>query len=286
MQPILTTTQTPTPNQVRAIRAGLSAYNVAQVPALTQLPSDSFNVIYRDDDGVISGGAVCEADWGYLFIDTLWTADEARGKGIGTQIMQAAEAYALQLGLKNAYLFTADFQAKPFYERIGYEVFGVLHERPRFGKTYYMQKALSAVMPDNPHISIQNPPIQADIDILVDGLLQHADENNQSIPLYGNKIAVLLHDGDTLVGGAYGGWFWDWFDLRYLWVDESVRGYGQGARIMQELFKAIRPTLRGVVCDTASFQSLGFYQKLGFDVIGTLDNRPPNHESYFLAKTF
>lgn len=285
MLPELIITYKPKPNDVRALRAGLSAYNIAKVPDLLHLPNENYNVIYRDEHGAILGGAVCEFDWGYLYTDTLWTHPDARGSGIATLVMQSAEAYARQFGITQSYLFTANFQAKPFYEHIGYKIFGVLDERPPSGKTYYLQKALVAEMPDNSHITIQNPPIQADSDKLVVGLLNHAAQHNHPIPIDNNNFAVFLKQDDTLVGGAYGGWFWDWFELRYLWITDALRGQGQGQRIMQILERfCLQQPLRGIVCNTASFQSLGFYQQQGFNVIGTLKDRPPQHESYFLYK--
>lgn len=39
-------------------------------------------------------------------------------------------------------LDTYEFQARPFYERRGYVVFGVLEGYPANTRTYYLQKAL------------------------------------------------------------------------------------------------------------------------------------------------
>jgi hypothetical protein len=38
-----------------------------------------------------------------------------------------------------------DFQARPFYERLGYRVFGELPDCPRGATKYYLSKRLSPV---------------------------------------------------------------------------------------------------------------------------------------------
>jgi hypothetical protein len=55
---------------------------------------------------------------------------------------RAAEALARERGSAGVKLDTYEFQAKPFYERHGYAVFGVLEGYPAGTRTYYMHKAL------------------------------------------------------------------------------------------------------------------------------------------------
>ena len=56
--------------------------------------------------------------------------------------MRRAEAEAFDRGCHHAHLETVDFQARGFYERLGYTVFGVLEGYPRPYKRFYMQKRL------------------------------------------------------------------------------------------------------------------------------------------------
>lgn len=56
--------------------------------------------------------------------------------------MSQAEIYAEDNGLTGIYFETWDFQARPFYEKQGYTVFGKLSDCP-FGSTFYfMMKKL------------------------------------------------------------------------------------------------------------------------------------------------
>jgi GNAT superfamily N-acetyltransferase len=56
----------------------------------------------------------------------LWVAEAARGAGHGRRLMEDAEAYARSRGAVGATVETHSFQARPFYERLGYQVFGTL----------------------------------------------------------------------------------------------------------------------------------------------------------------
>ena len=49
-----------------------------------------------------------------------------RGRGIGTDLLRRAEAEALVRGCHGAWLDTFEFQARGFYERLGYRCFGEL----------------------------------------------------------------------------------------------------------------------------------------------------------------
>jgi hypothetical protein len=61
-------------------------------------------------------------------------------------ILAAGEAEASQRGCIGVYLDTYSFQAKPFYERLGYQVFGVLPDCPPGATKYYLGKRLTPVV--------------------------------------------------------------------------------------------------------------------------------------------
>jgi peptidoglycan hydrolase-like protein with peptidoglycan-binding domain len=53
-------------------------------------------------------------------------AAPARGHGFGRELMKRAELYAVERGCTDAFLDTFSFQARPFYEKLGHRVFGML----------------------------------------------------------------------------------------------------------------------------------------------------------------
>lgn len=278
----LDVTSEPSPDDIDAVREGLSAYNLAQVPELMMLPDEEFNVVLQDNHQVVAG-AICNFDWGCLYFDTVWTDETVRGKGYGRHIVEAAHSYARMKGVTQAYLMTTSFQARPFYEKLGYICFGTQDNRPRGHRFYYMQNTNLVAQPFHEKVSIESPPKTKTTGILEAGLLGHIADYE---PLISQQFAVFLRDETNSVRGGLSGYFyWDWFDLRYLWVDDTLKGQGWGKKLLQIAEVEVRERSHiGIVCDTASFQSLPFYQAQGFDIIATMKNRPPNYESYFIEK--
>jgi GNAT superfamily N-acetyltransferase len=100
----------------------------------------AFNL--RDDEGTIRGGMIGFLAWQWLSVDLLWIDESLRRQGHGTSILDRAESVARDAGCVAVKLDTYEFQAKPFYEKRGYEVFGVLEGYPANTRTYYLRKAL------------------------------------------------------------------------------------------------------------------------------------------------
>ena len=129
----------PTPEDIAVVRAGLMAFNDAHGGPV-QLQRLAFYL--RDTDGVIRGGLIGFLAWQWLSVDLLWVDESLRGRGHGSAILGRAEQFARESGCVAVKLDTYEFQAKPFYEKCGYAVFGVLDGYPANTRTYYMHKTL------------------------------------------------------------------------------------------------------------------------------------------------
>lgn len=124
-----------------AVLAGLRTFNRrhAEAPSFEPLVLSARNVA-----GAIIGGLVGQTGWRWLHIDLLWVGDEHRGAGVGRRLLRAAESEAMSRGVGHVDLDTFDFQARPFYEREGYVVFGILEDYPPGHTRYFMRKDLPA----------------------------------------------------------------------------------------------------------------------------------------------
>jgi len=121
------------------IVAGLDNQNSAASGLPSYFPA---NFVLRGEAGDVLGGLLGLV-WGHwLHVTTLWITEGARGRGHGTRLMRAAEAYAVTRGAVGATLETHSFQARPFYERLGYEVFGALEDCPRGHTKFFLRKRL------------------------------------------------------------------------------------------------------------------------------------------------
>ena len=69
--------------------------------------------------------------------------DDLRRCGVGRELMAQAEARATERGCHSAWLDTFSFQARGFYEKLGYVEFGTL-DYPPMHKRHFMKKRLVA----------------------------------------------------------------------------------------------------------------------------------------------
>lgn len=87
----------------------------------------------RNENDEIVGGLLAITLWQWLHVDILWLDEKYRNQGFGRKLIQTAEEKAIERGCRFAFLDTWEFQAKEFYLKLGYEVFG---ELPNFPKGY------------------------------------------------------------------------------------------------------------------------------------------------------
>ena len=99
-------------------------------------------VFARDDEDAIIGGLTGRTYWRYLDIAFLWVDEKHRGRGIATQLMNAAESEALNRGCGHVFLDTLSFQALGFYQKLGYTEFGRLAGFSGKYDRYWLRKAL------------------------------------------------------------------------------------------------------------------------------------------------
>ncbi|MBM7343459.1 GNAT family N-acetyltransferase [Pantoea coffeiphila] len=96
----------------------------------------------RDEQNQIMAGLVARTWWGGLEVQYLWVSDDCRGKGVGRDLMQNAEQEARKRGCHMAYVDTFDFQARGFYEKLGYSVYGELGDYAHQHTRHYLAKKL------------------------------------------------------------------------------------------------------------------------------------------------
>ena len=123
----------------RAVVRGLLAFNEAWIGPSNEQP---VRLVARDELGVV-GGLLGQTRWKWLYVAKLWVDERGRGKGIGTQLLAAAEELARTRGCTDASVDTFEYQARPFYEKLGYELFGTLDGFPPGYRQFYLRKRLS-----------------------------------------------------------------------------------------------------------------------------------------------
>jgi len=123
-----------------AISGGLEAFNAAQAGADGHLP---VAILIKDRaSGETIGGLLGDSFYDWLFVKMLVVPDVLRGSGVGRRLMAEAERVAVARGCAGIWLDTFEFQARGFYEKLGFTVFGTLPDHPRGMSRYFLRKRL------------------------------------------------------------------------------------------------------------------------------------------------
>jgi ribosomal protein S18 acetylase RimI-like enzyme len=132
--------------EARVVDDALMRFNSSVVPFTQSEPFVRLQYGIRDDSGrLIAGITAVLYCWQILYIDALWVDERHRHKGLGATLVRRLEEEAQNCGGTLCHLDTFDFQGRSFYEKLGYEVFGVLDECPPGHTRYFLKKTLRLV---------------------------------------------------------------------------------------------------------------------------------------------
>src|SRR3984885_3227791 len=83
---------------------------------------DFFAFFIRDENGTIIGGCAGDNMYGGLFVGQLWVAEQLRGNGYGSKLMQSAEMLAKESNCNFIAVNTFDWEALDFYRKLGFYI--------------------------------------------------------------------------------------------------------------------------------------------------------------------
>lgn len=100
------------------------------------------------------------------------------------------------------------------------------------------------------------------------------------------EVSLFLKDDNGVVrGGILAEVCWNWLEIHTFMIDEDIRKSGFGTKLLLELEEiALEKECDFIKVDTLSFQALGFYEKNGYRVFGSLDNVGRDYKHYYLKK--
>ena len=130
------------PNAYNTIDQKLFEFNKSCVPATQKPEVINLNFTVKNGDEVVAGICADVYKWKILYISVFFIEENYRHQGLGTILLNKVEEKAKQLNATLSHLDTFDWQAKEFYLKHGYEIFGVLENCPAGHKRYYMKKIL------------------------------------------------------------------------------------------------------------------------------------------------
>lgn len=130
---------------VKAVEDGLIAFNNAAARPHDWRPLTLS--VRRAGEAEVAGGLVGRTFFGWLFVSLFYLPPDLRGQGLGTELLRRAEEEALARGCVGSYLDTFSFQARGFYEKHGYSVFGTIPDHPPGHQRFFLSKRLDAPPP-------------------------------------------------------------------------------------------------------------------------------------------
>ncbi len=100
-----------------------------------------YNFLVFDEDKLV-GGSIGFIKYNWYFLDMLYIDEEYRRRNIGTNLINELENFAKKENLTGIRTDTWDFQAKEFYEKMGFNLFGEIKDCPLGTINYFFEKKL------------------------------------------------------------------------------------------------------------------------------------------------
>lgn len=106
--------------------------------------AESFSAARTNDSGAVEAG-MCGYTWGgCCYLSYLWVAETSRGRGLGTQLLDAVERHAREKHCSLVLLSSHSFQAPDFYARRGYAQVARVEDHPvGHSNIFYVKRILA-----------------------------------------------------------------------------------------------------------------------------------------------
>jgi GNAT superfamily N-acetyltransferase len=280
--------ETPLPEHRQAVLDRLVAFSDPRAGD-RDWPEHPLCLAIRDAEGAVAGGLWGRFYYDWLFIELIFVPEDRRGQDLGSALLAMAEAQARAWGAVGVWLDTFSFQARGFYEKRGFTVFGEIADYPAPHRRFFLSKRLDPAGPrEAAHPAIERiaepapnhrEPIAAGLDRFNAARLGDDDDPDLTLAL------GLRHGDHGIDGGLWGRSYYGWLYVDLLVVPEALQGQGIGRALLARAeAEARRRGCTGVWLDTFSFQAPAFYPRHGYAVFGQIEGYPGPHRRLFLSK--
>ncbi len=264
----------------------------------TEDPGLAFDLAIRGPSGEIVGGVNVSSVLGVMWLEVLWVAEEYRRHGLAGWLVLEAERIAHEKGCVGAGTWTFNWQGPEFYPTIGYELRGIYTGYP-FGVTEHVltkrlpDEASAAKTADQVALlrregfTLVAAPSRDDMRFVGRGFHESCVRNaGEEMDTPGISPCLVLKDQAGQVVGGVGAYTTIRnMVLETIWIDERFRGRGHGQRLLLEAERIAREAgCCAVNTHCLSFQSPGFFHKLGYVTYGVVDVAIDGHAEDLLIK--
>ncbi len=131
---------------------------------------------------------------------------------------------------------------------------------------------------------VEDQPASHDLQFLEDQVNRY--NMMQTGAFDGRALAIFLRNEQQEIIAGISGYTWAGMcEIQFLWVRPDLRGQGYGGQLLQAAEQEAQERRCSIIIlGTYSFQAPSFYQKHGYELVGCIDQCPPNHTNYYLKK--
>lgn len=136
----------------------------------------------------------------------------------------------------------------------------------------------------NQQIEVVDEITKEDEQTIFHGLLEYnlarlEDKNPKDLGVY------FRNDKNVIIAGLTAVTHGKWLSIKFLWVDESLRGQHMGEQLLKSAEQeAIKRGCQYAFVDTFDFQAPEFYTKYGYQEQFALENYPVTGKRFYYTK--
>lgn len=138
------------------------------------------------------------------------------------------------------------------------------------------------------NIEITTTPNKKDIETISQGIINFNNSNIPNLEPVEEEIKFYVfvrNEYDKIIGGIRAVCFWNTMHIELLWLNEDYRGKGLGQKLIKEAENFAKENgSEKVFVETTSWQAKPFFEKAGYTLLATLNDRPKGHAPHYLTK--
>jgi GNAT superfamily N-acetyltransferase len=132
---------------------------------------------------------------------------------------------------------------------------------------------------------IEDHPAEHDLRFLEDKINQY---NMTQVGAFdGRGLAIFIRNEHYEIIAGISGYTWAGMcEIEFLWVAPDLQRHSLGSQLLQAAeLEARERNCSIMVLGSYSFQAPGFYERHGYQLVGQIENCPPNHTNYYFKKS-